>query len=955
MDKSENRFTPGSMLQKYRLVELVSNSANVWYAVDEKLSRDVVLKVLTRSLPADKERREAGIRKVRTGAAFHHVGVAGILDVFADEDDLIVVLERVAGTSLSSIVAERMPEKATVFKWAWQLADAISGIHSLGLVHGAINGSTVMISTSGDVKLTGISLKMLIDRRDRGGPEMLQTNDPHRLMELSYLAPEQISGKPVDARADFFSYGVVMYEAVTQQRPFSAANATDLANQIVKGQPRQPYELNPRMHQGMAGVIGKCLAKDPYGRYASAKLISADLKKAELAIETIALRASAAGPRVDGVVASVAREAVVLVGDIPYYDLLQRESAAKASEIAAVMQQIVGEAIYLYDGVVLDNDGSRIIGTLPDSMSALRALEKARNDLAERNLERTSRGADHVEPRIVVHAGQVTDTPVGGRAIEQSMLMLGAMQPAQMLVSQRPIHDAKLAARSRQIGSLQGIALWEPPGKIDPDPEPVAEGEAAEFVPPQKKRNMALIGAIGIGLAAALIAGGWFMTRKSANPPAPVVAQTVVQAPAESERMRVRLEPFVTTSTNPDDAAKLRKLEASVLAVLATVPDLDVVNAPAAGVTIIGGRVTTEQPGELVPAFSKGGLTEGPAIALTKSGEAANALLMWLAEQMKIAPEQFVAANGLAIDHFSEAASQPAGVARISAIKAAITADPTFVPAARLAFAELSPEKDASLVLRAGERLSVIEPKNLEVRRKLVDLLAQQRDLPAAGPHLAALVAGDDRSRKTLATIARMALAAGDADLFTKAERTIRTSQTTGAVVHAPDIVAARGRFDTAVQLYYAIEQIDPANKVLALKIGRLAILRRSPAVADSELQKLQKLDPDYGFHLLSAYIAAEKRDVAGAEREIALARANAPADAEIETAAAEIYAILSQHSRVMRALRKANERNEPTYAYILANPLFAYLRDDPSFAKSRADIEKKRDAIASAISQIRL
>lgn len=953
MTASDARFAAGSMLQNYRLVESFPKSKDVWKAVDSRTSRDVVLKVLTRNLPSDKARRDAGIKKIRAGAAFYHPGVVRIIDLLADDDDLVLVMEPVSGTDLSTTVREHLPDKTTILKWAWQLADAIGAIHSHGLVHGAINGCTVVITSAGDVKIIGLSLKMLMDRRDRGGAELLQTEDEDRLMELSYFAPEQISGKMIDERADIFSYGAVLYETVTQRRAFQGENGTDLATSIVTGQPRQPYEINPRMHPGLIGIIGKCLAKDPYGRYASTKLIASDLRKIEPVIASIGAR-HLDGARGDTTVSAAAREAIILVADIPYYDLLMRESSTKALDIAAVMQQIIGEAVYLYEGKILDSEGARIVAALPDAESAVRALERARNDLLAANQLRSERGEDLIDPRVLVHAGQVIDEPLGGKAVEQAMLLLSSMLPGQMLVTQRPIHDSALASRSRQIGTLQGIALWEPPATVDPPASEAALANSAA-ISSAAKRPMALIASIAVGFAILVAAGLWLVLSK-AEPPRPAVR--IARAPLQPlpQKLRVRVEPFLFNTADPEAGARLESIEKMLRAVLTTVPDIHVVSEAATNVVTIGGRVLAEQPNALIPTLHGASRAEGPPVPLSTKAEALNQLLAWLSAHIKVAPEQLTAANPAAVEHFAQAIMLPRGSKeRAQEIKAAITADPRFVPAARLALAELPLEQDSELLIRAGERVVEVDPTNYNARRALVRLYRMTQNPTAAVPHLVVLTAAHDRSAYTLESTAKLALAAGETALFTKAEKQLRSASPTGASVHAPDILAAKGRLDAAVQQYYAIEKDDPANKALALKIGRLAILRRSLSVADSELKKLQTLDPDYGFHLLSAYVAAEKGDSKSAAQELELARAAAAPDASIETSAAEVFAILRQHQKVIEALRDASRRSELTYAYVLSNPLFAYLRDDPAFAALRAEIEKKRNEMSFAVTQIRL
>jgi hypothetical protein len=173
---------------------------------------------------------------------------------------------------------------------------------------------------------------------------------------------------------------------------------------------------------------------------------------------------------------------------------------------------------------------------------------------------------------------------------------------------------------------------------------------------------------------------------------------------------------------------------------------------------------------------------------------------------------------------------------------------------------------------------------------------------------------------------------------------------------HEPDLLLMNGRIGVAVDKYYELETASPRNSALALKIGRISVLRRTTGLAEEELRKLELSDPAYGYHILKAYMAAEARDHAEVEKEVKAAfAASVPGD-DYWTCVAEIYAIEGQDpKRVTDALARAVERHEPTGPYILTNRLFGYLANEPRFQKVTAALKAEQTALQQALENVRL
>lgn len=957
MSKEESRTGSGTMLSRYTLSSPLPGTRDVWMAHDQRTGREVVLKILTRSLPADKSRRDAAVRKTRSGASFFHPGVSQILDIDSDGEVLFLVLEKVPGRSIRDVALEDAPGQAAVIKWAWQLADALAAIHAHGLVHGAVNDSNVMVTDAGDVKLVGVSLKMLVDRRDRGGAELLQRNDPPHLRELAHLAPEQITGKPVDPRSDIYSFGVVFHEVMTGTLPFAAANASDLANAIVKGRTVEPLELRPGMDARLARIVVKAMTKDPWARQESARSLCDELKQLEPSILSIAARKNDGSSDTRTSAAAGDRDSVIVVAEIAYYALMEKSDPARAASLASLLQQVAGESIYLFDGVVLEGMGPQLVATLPTAEAAFRAVEHALRELAEKNALRSAAGEEIVEPRIVIHAGAITDSPPSGRGLEEARAILEQMSPGQLLATTRPIESAKLIARSVPVGESGGIRLFQPPAVFEEvattapaETAPAGEEEAAH-ARPRRKRFGLLVGTAAAAIVLITSFAAWMlMSRKGSAPPVPAVKASVAQ---------VEIQPklFIDLSmagVDDETASQLARAEEAIRAALRSVEAIEMAESSTGATVQLTARATPDQT-QLVPVLSRGAPRDLAPVDPRSSAQVLRAVLSELARELRFDPASITSSSDEAMESFIEAAnSPPQSEERRNAIRASRRADPSFEPAARLAIDELEGDADSADRIAAAEFLLTRRSDSPEIRRRLVDWqLAAQREANAL-PHLAMLLGAKPDDAELIEIAAKLALHAGDEAKFTKSVERLARLRPRGSSLHAPDLLASRGRFDAAITRYYAVQQLDPENPSIALKIGRIAVLRRSLPLAESELAKLQRLDPQYGHPLLSAYIAAEKGDVAAARAALEKAEPASAKRDDFQTASAEVHALLSAHTAVLDSLARAAARNESAQ-YILANPLFGYLLDDPRFAKTRATLEQRRDTLRSSMQTLPL
>lgn len=960
MSKEELPSGSGTTLSHYLLASPFDGTRDVWIAQDQRLGREVVVKILTRNLPADRTRRDAGIRKARNGASFFHPGIARIIDIDSEGDVLFLVLEKVEGKTIRDAALQDAPGRPTVMKWAWQLADALKAIHAHELVHGAVNDANVIVTAAGDVKLLGTSLKMLIDRRDRGGAELLQRNDEVHLRELSHLAPEQITGKPVDQRADIYSFGVVFYQVATGALPFVEANPTDLANAIVKKQPPMPYEINPRIDPRLAQIIVKAMMKDPWARYESTRVLLEEMKRLEPSIVVLSERAPEPGPGRKAADSGSASDAIIVVADIAYYALIEKKDASRAASIASLLQQIVGESVYLFDGTLLDAMGPRVVATLPTAEAAFRAIEHASRELSEKNSLLSTSQEEVLEPRIVIHAGAITESPLSGRALEEAMQILEQMSPGQLLATGRPIDDAKLAERSRALGTFQNIRLYEPPAVFE---EKVEVLESAENAPAgevitspepvtssRRSRGAWMLAAAAAFGVIASIATWLLMSKQPAEPPVAAAQANVVAKPA-APRLFVDL---AVAGVTDETAALLRNASVGIRSILREAGGIEIAESASDATTRLTAKAGAD-PTQIVPVLSGARPRDLAAIPVTEVVPILRSALSELARELRVPDTSVTTASDEALASFVVAAnSAPGSEERAAALRSSLRADPSFEPAARLAIDELNAPSDAGTRIAAADFLLTRDPKASKIRRKVVGWQLDAQQEASAIPHIAALLRENPNDAEMIELAARLALHAGDETRFAKAVERLSVVRSRGASHHAPDALASSGRFDSAITRYYNVQQRDPDNRELALKIGRIAVLRRSLAIAESELAKLHRLDPEYGHPLLTAYIAAEKGDSAAARDALAKAEAASANRGDFEIASAEVNALLSAHGRVLESLARAAARNESPQ-YILSNPLFGYLMDDPRFARTRAALEQRRETLRSSIQALPL
>lgn len=939
----------------YRIGERVGSS--VWKAEDTRSGNSVAIKILTKQLPKEPAKREAFVRDVRVAAALYHASLIPMLEIVAAGDQLLMVMEFVAADPIPRRVKGAPLSRTDFFRLAYQLVDAVRFLHSKGITHANINADSVLVTPAGQVKLCGFNLMNVLARPD--GPRAIYQHKANDARSVAYMAPEQITGQATDARVDIYSLGVVMYEMATGKLPYQGATAADLARAIVDGQPASPKSVNPSIDNAILAILGGCLFKDQYRRHKDAKLLLELIAKADPEAVKFAgaLATRQPAPAVTAAPA-VMRDSILLVADIADYESLSAADPDRASKALARMQLLLGEAVFLFDGQIADPFARKFVAELPNAESALEAARKGEFDVSP-----DQQGALQIPVRLLLHAGEVTtqNGDVVGEAVTRAEAALREIPPLRLHLTEDFVKKARGAVRVRDAGARAGMKLYTiQPGEIEPqlppEPEtPVEELEEQELVAPAPPRSrMPLFIAAGVAILLILGIGGFVLTRSKPAPPQPK-APVASPAPAPvAVNRKVSIGRIAVEGTDATLAARANAIRLATLEILRSARNITLTDEAAPDVSVYWATLRGGQPApELVPGQAEA----GSPVAVPDVASGIRSIIDWVRAQTGT-EVRAMSSSAEALNAFADAVVAVAAKDHKKAepaIVAATTADPDFLAAHMLAMRFYGDANKIPEAIAAGKRVVALDPTNVDVSRSLARMALSVGELNAAFSGYAAILRHNPGDIEALTHVARYAASVADGERFTKAMNRLSKVPAQLVPVHAPDLLVAAGNMEMAVDRYYDIEANVPNNAALSLKIGRIAVLRRSLPIAELELKKLEQSDREYGYHLLKAYIEATRRSQTAAEEELdRAAGASAPGD-DFWTSAAEVYVILGQNDLVLQALEKAAARKEPTANYILTSPLFSYLRNEARYQSVRSALAAQQGEVRSALAQVTL
>jgi len=269
-------------LSHYRILEQIGAGGMgvVYRAHDERLDRDVALKVLPPGTTVESDARKRFRKEALMLSKLNHPNIATVHDFDTQDGTDFLVEEFIEGLSLDVMLESGPLSDKEITSLGSQLAEGLAAAHEHGVIHRDLKPSNVRVTPDARLKILDFGLAVIL--RDKPSPTALTES----LSEtrgiagtLPYMAPEQLLRSKLDSRTDIWAAGCVLYEMATGRRPFLGSEAA-LTDAILHDSPSAPSKVNPRIDPVFDAVIQKCLAKDPLDRYASAREIVVDLRQA---------------------------------------------------------------------------------------------------------------------------------------------------------------------------------------------------------------------------------------------------------------------------------------------------------------------------------------------------------------------------------------------------------------------------------------------------------------------------------------------------------------------------------------------------------------------------------------------------------------------------------------------------------------------------------------------------
>jgi len=292
---------PGDELGHYRIRRLLGRGGmgQVYVAEDERLGREIALKMLPREI-ASPERRKRFEREAVAIAALSHPNIVHVYSIEELQGVPIMTMERVRGRTLADLIPPAGLPLKQLLDIAVDLAAALAAAHEQGIIHRDLKPANVMVSDDGRVKVLDFGLaKLAAGSTAAPLPNASATSEGQIVGTVSYMSPEQAEGQRVDPRTDIFSFGILLYEMSTGRTPFKGDSAAAVLSSILKDTPPTVSEVNPRLPPDLSRIVKRCLAKDLDRRYQTALDVRNELEDLRYEVDSRKLFQSAA-PRRSG-------------------------------------------------------------------------------------------------------------------------------------------------------------------------------------------------------------------------------------------------------------------------------------------------------------------------------------------------------------------------------------------------------------------------------------------------------------------------------------------------------------------------------------------------------------------------------------------------------------------------------------------------------------------------------
>jgi TolB-like protein/Flp pilus assembly protein TadD/predicted Ser/Thr protein kinase len=271
----------GQILGHYRVLEQIGAGGMgvVYRAHDERLDRDVALKVLPPHVLADEATRKRFRKEALALSRLNHPNIETVYDFDSEGGVDFLVMEYLPGVSLDEkLAAGFLPEKETI-RLGSQLAEGLAAAHERGVVHRDLKPANLRLTAGGRLKILDFGLAKLLHPVSETAPTDSLSETQAGAGTLPYMAPEQLLGDRVDSRADIYALGAVLYEMATGRRPFPETQKSRLIDAILHEAPVAPRAINPHVSPALENIILKCLEKEPENRYQSVNELTVDLRR----------------------------------------------------------------------------------------------------------------------------------------------------------------------------------------------------------------------------------------------------------------------------------------------------------------------------------------------------------------------------------------------------------------------------------------------------------------------------------------------------------------------------------------------------------------------------------------------------------------------------------------------------------------------------------------------------